>query len=149
MNENTVLRKIESIEEEIKSLVGAVRLSGEVLRNVSDKLDDKISRQVFKMDDLALRWNCSSVHAREIVSHYNIPLVLSKNHRPRRPHCVMLSEILKFERSQCSRPKHPVILAPPIGKSARGFLPFKRVNNNLRSVVRRLGDLENQKGVLP
>lgn len=142
MSEKTILRKLDSLDRELKTLASAALKNSISLQKLSDAVANKISVQVLKMEDLAIRWNCSEIHAREMVSHYRIPLVRSKNNRPRRPHCVLLSEIVKFESVQ-DEDKRAVVLRPPEGKTARGFLPYVKSSQK----PQRLGDLRKGENV--
>ena len=144
MREDVILTKLKSVESELKNLTGAVRTHGTILQNVAESISDAISRQVFTVKDLAVRWNCSEIHARQIIMHYRIPLVLGKNHKPRKPLCVLRSELVKYENSQSDkRLKTTLCIAPVDGKTARGFVPFQKHKTFFTGGIR-LGDLRGK-----
>lgn len=145
MSENVIMSKLTSVESQLRNLTGTILTQDTILQRISDSLESKISKQVFTISELSIRWSCSQSHARELIRNYKIPLVLAKYNKPRKPHCVLRSEIIKFEQRNSENKLKPEKISPtpPLGKTARGFNPFKTEPSKgvVFSKNFRLGDL--------
>ena len=145
MSENVIMSKLTSVESQLRNLTGTILTQDTILQRISDSLESKISKQVFTISELSIRWSCSQSHARELIKCYKIPLVIGKHNKPRKPHCVLRSEIIKFEQRNSEEQLKPEKISPtpPLGKSARGFNPFKTEPSKgvVFSKNFRLGDL--------
>lgn len=153
MSENVIISKLSSVERELRNLTGTILTQDTILQSISESIESKISKQVFTIPELAIRWSCSQSHARELIANYKIPLVFGKHNKPRKPYSVLRSEIIKFEQRHSKDKLKPerVSPIPPLGKTARSFNPFK--NEPSKGVVFsksfRLGDLKKSaKGAL-
>lgn len=144
MSENVILAGLRKVSDEIRNLSGIILTNTTALKGMSDSVLGKISKQVYTMKELALRWNCSERYAREIVERFKIPLVLGKSNRPRQPHCVFESDLIKYEQQETERKLNnsEFSISPPIGKSARNFVPYKRRNSIIFKKGARLGDIK-------
>lgn len=148
MSENVIISKLTSVESQLRNLTRTILTQDTILQRISDSLESKISKQVFTISELAIRWSCSQSHVRELIRCHRIPLVLGKYNKPRKPHCVLRSEIVKFEQRSSEEKLKPERFSPipPLGKTARGFNPFKTEPSKgvVFSKNFRLGDLDKR-----
>lgn len=147
MSENVILAELKDVTNEIKHLAGVILTNTSTLKDISKDLSGSVKKQVYTMEDLAVRWNCSPRYARQIVSYFEIPLVRGKGGKPRCPNCVFKADLLNYEQCQSNKNLNcsSVSIAPAIGKTARGFTPYVKKKPIRFPEGARLGDLKKSK----
>lgn len=139
MSEDVILSEI---KDELKNLKGTINTQTNLLRDMRADMSAYSIKQVFSMKELAIRWNCSEPHAREIVREFKFPLVKGADGNPRKPYCVLRIHIEEYEKEQSEDLKEKISITPSRGKTARGFNPFaKKGSTLLFKGKQRLGDL--------
>lgn len=135
-----ILKRIDSLER-------VIRAQNDILIDLAQRVGDKLSKEVFTMKELAVRWNCSEMHVRDIIKLNRIPLMLGVNRAPRKPFCVSRFAIMEIEKGRPPSVLGEILDNPPKASSkvlARGFVPNGSASPKAPIIfgkgVRRLGE---------
>ena len=144
-NDREILNRIENLERVIRAM-------NDLLIDLAERVGDSISKQVFTVAELAIRWNCSERHVRNIIKQRHLPLLRGARGEIRKPISLIKSEVLKYENSISPSKNIPQYrrclpananILPSTGKTMRGVNPFVEKVQKSEAVVkgvRKLGE---------
>lgn len=144
--ENCAQRKMNT-DNGNKEIIDRLQALESAIRSLNDLVlglvEPENLAQIYTLSELAERWKCSQTQARLIVKSYGLKVVLGANKTPRKPLSVFKSEVIKYEQAEFTKEQKKPCFIPAYGKTARGFRPFRKCDNQGKTVetrVRRLGE---------